>query len=91
MLILTRRLREIDAIENMKRRKEESRNNLEGYLYRLRDLIEERNPEAPFWKCSQSNERSAISSQVEETLGWMHDMADEAETSQFLEKLSGLE
>lgn len=85
------RLRAVDAVETTKRRKEEARNNLESYLYRLRDLLEDFDTSSPFWKCSKSNERSAISAKVEDTLSWMHDMADEADTPQFLEKLSGLE
>jgi hypoxia up-regulated 1 len=84
------RLREIDYIENTKRRKEEARNNLEGYLYRLRDLLADPT-DTPFRKCSKAEERSTITTKVEDTLTWMHDKADEADTVQFLEKLSGLE
>jgi hypoxia up-regulated 1 len=84
------RLRLVDNFENIKRRREEARNNLETYLYRLRDLLEDPS-DAPFWKCSKSDERSAISSKLDETMSWMHDMADEVYTPQFLEKLSGLE
>jgi hypothetical protein len=42
-------------------------------------------------KCSQPGERSAIQNRLDETLVWMHDEADEADTTQFLEKLAGLE
>lgn len=69
---------------------EEARNNLEGYLYKLRDLLSD-DSETPFMKCSQSGERSAIQNKVEETLAWMHNEADNADTTQFLEKLSNLE
>jgi hypoxia up-regulated 1 len=84
------RLREIDNIEGSKRRMEEARNNLETYLYKLRDLLSDES-ETPFMKCSQQGERSAIQEKLEETLTWMHDEADYADTTQFLEKLSGLE
>jgi len=84
------RLREIDNIENSKRRKEEARNNLESYLYKLRDLLGDES-QTPFRKCSQPGERSAIQKKLEGTLAWMHDEADDADTSQLLEKLSGLE
>jgi hypoxia up-regulated 1 len=83
-------LREIDAIEGSKRRKEEARNNLEGYLYKLRDLLGDES-ETPFRKCSQPGERSAIHEKLEETLTWMHDESDDADTPHFLDKLSGLE
>ena len=84
------RLREIDNIEGSKRRTEEARNNLESYLYKLRDLLGD-GAETPFMKCSQPGERTAIQKKLEETLAWMHDDADNADMAQFLEKLSGLE
>ncbi|KAF9649521.1 HSP70-domain-containing protein [Thelephora ganbajun] len=84
------RLREIDNIEGSKRRKEEARNNLESYLYKLRDLLGDES-QTPFRKCSQPGERSAIQKKLEGTLTWIHDEADDADTTQFLEKLSGLE
>ena len=77
-------------MEGSKRRMEEARNNLESYLYKLRDLLSDES-ETPFMTCSQPGERSAIEKKLEETLAWMHDEADDADTSQFLEKLSGLE
>ena len=83
-------MREIDNIEGSKRRKEEARNNLESYLYKLRDLLDDES-QTPFKKCSQAEERSAIHKKLEETLAWMHDEADNADTTQFLERLSSLE
>ena len=83
-------MREIDNIEGSKRRKEEARNNLESYLYKLRDLLDGES-ETPFRKCSQPGERSAIHEKLEETLSWMHDDADDADTAQLLDKLSSLE
>lgn len=77
-------------MERSKRRTEEARNNLESYLYKLRDLLSDES-ETPFTKCSQPGERSAIQKKLEETLVWMHDEADDADTTQFLEKLSSLE
>ena len=77
-------------MEGSKRRTEEARNNLESYLYKLRDLLNDES-ETPFTKCSQSGERFAIQKKLEETLEWMHDEADDADTTQLLEKLSSLE
>lgn len=84
------RLREIDNMEGSKRRTEEARNNLESYLYKLRDLLSDES-ETPFMKCSQQGERSAIWERLEEIFAWMHDEADNADMTQFLEKLSSLE
>ena len=83
-------MREIDNIEGSKRRKEEARNNLESYLYKLRDLLGDES-ETPFRKCSQPGERDAIHKKLEETLAWVHDGADDADTAHLLDKLSGLE
>ena len=77
-------------MEGSKRRMEEARNNLESYLYKLRDLLSDES-ETPFMKCSQPGERFTIQEKLEETLAWVHDEADNADTTQFLEKLSGLE
>ena len=85
-----KRLREIDSIEGSKRRKEEARNELESYLYKLRDLLGDES-ETPFRKCSQPGERTAIHTKLEDTLAWMHDGADDADTSHFLNKISDLE
>jgi hypoxia up-regulated 1 len=81
----------IDLDESAKARKEEARNTLEGYLYKLRDLLDEENKDTPFKECSQPQERSAISVKLEETFTWLHDKGDVAETSQFLDKRNALE
>ncbi|KAF9642532.1 hypothetical protein BDM02DRAFT_3273434 [Thelephora ganbajun] len=80
------RLCEIDNIEGSKCRKEEARNNLENYLYKLGG-----ESQTPFRRYSQSGARSAIQKKVEETLTWMDDEADDADMTQFLENLSSLE
>jgi hypoxia up-regulated 1 len=77
--------------ESAKNRKEEARNTLEGYLYKLRDLLDEDNTDTPFKTCSQANERNAIQAKVEETMLWLHDKGDVAETSEFLDKRISLE
>ncbi|KAL0578059.1 lumenal Hsp70 protein [Marasmius crinis-equi] len=85
------RLRAIDLDEVAKNRKEEARNALEGYLYRLRDLLDEENRDTPFKQCSQPSERTALSKKLDETFTWLHDKGDIAETSQLLDKRTSLE
>ncbi|KAF9265145.1 actin-like ATPase domain-containing protein [Marasmius fiardii PR-910] len=85
------RLRAIDIEEAVKNRKEEARNTLEGYLYRLRDLLDEENRDTPFKQCSQPSERTALQAKMEETFTWLHDKGDIAETSQLLDKRTSLE
>ncbi|KAF8999790.1 Hsp70 protein-domain-containing protein [Cyathus striatus] len=85
------RLRAVDSEEAAKTRKEEARNTFESYLYRLRDLIDEDNQDAPFRKCSQASERQAIAEKLDDSFQWLFDRGDLAETSQFLDKRIALE
>ncbi|KAG6911087.1 hypothetical protein DXG01_004602 [Tephrocybe rancida] len=85
------RLRTIDQEETAKTRKDEARNTLESYLYRLRDLLDEENRDTPFKKCSKETERKVITEKLEESFTWLHDRGDVAETSQFLDKRISLE
>ncbi|KAJ7452165.1 Hsp70 protein-domain-containing protein [Mycena galericulata] len=85
------RLRAIDLDEAAVARKEEARNTFEGYLYRLRDLLDEQNRDTPFKQCSQEAERQAIAAKLEESFAWLHEKGDVAETSQFLDKRNVLE
>lgn len=90
-MIVTARLRAIDAEESAKTRREEARNTFESYLYRLRDLLNEDNKDTPFKKCSQASERKEIAERLEESFAWLADRGDLAETSQFLDKRIALE
>ncbi|KAJ7756232.1 Hsp70 protein-domain-containing protein [Mycena metata] len=85
------RLRAIDLDEAAVARKEEARNTFEGYLYRMRDLLDEENRDTPFKQCSQEAERKAIAVKLDESFAWLHDKGDVAETSQFLDKRNALE
>ncbi|KAG6888558.1 hypothetical protein C0992_008187 [Termitomyces sp. T32_za158] len=85
------RLRAIDQEEAAKTRKDEARNTLEGYLYRLRDLLDEENRDTPFKKCSKVSERKEITEKLEESFTWLHEHGDVAATSQLLDKRISLE
>ncbi|KAG5337074.1 hypothetical protein C0989_010915 [Termitomyces sp. Mn162] len=85
------RLRAIDQDEAAKTRKDEARNTLEGYLYRLRDLLDEENRDTPFKKCSKVSERKEILEKLEASFTWLHEHGDVAETSQLLDKRISLE
>jgi len=70
--------------------KEEQRNILEGYLYKLRDLLDSESQHT-FVKYSQDSERRAIARQLKEVSNWFNTHADEAQTKDFIEKRSSLE
>ncbi|EMD35137.1 hypothetical protein CERSUDRAFT_116612 [Gelatoporia subvermispora B] len=84
------RLLAVDNEEAAKRRREEARNTLEGYLYRVRDLLDDTS-ETPFMKCSQEQERKAIQERLQETFSWLYEHGDDADTAQYLDKRSSLE
>jgi hypoxia up-regulated 1 len=70
--------------------REEQRNILEGYLYKLRDLLEG-DGQHPFVKCSQESERRALSRHLKDVSNWLHTHADDAPTKDFVERRSSLE
>jgi hypoxia up-regulated 1 len=78
-------------VEAAKQRREEARNTLEGYLYRVRDLLADENEEHPFRKCSQASERKALAEKLEESITWLHEKGDVAETYQFYDKRNAVE
>jgi hypoxia up-regulated 1 len=89
---VTRRgsLRALDNLEVSRQLREEAHNTLEGYLYKLRDLLDD-GAETPFTKCSQQSERKALSKKLSETIAWLHDEGDTADTVKLWEKRSALE
>lgn len=84
------RLRALDNMEMSRQLREEAHNTLEGYLYKLRDLLND-GPETPFTKCSQPSERQTLSNKLSETIAWLHEEGDTADTLQLWEKRSALE
>ncbi|KAI6112082.1 heat shock protein 70 family [Pisolithus croceorrhizus] len=84
------RLRALDNMEVSKQFREEAFNTLEGYLYKLRDLLDD-GPETPFMKCSKPSEREAISRKVTDTSAWLHSDGESADTSTLLGKRRALE
>lgn len=72
------------------RRREDARNSLEAYLYRLRDLLEQ-DDSAPFIKCSQEKERQELSEKLQDTMSWIHEEADQADTVAFRNRRDALE
>lgn len=80
----------MEAAEAAIAAREEQRNILEGYLYKLRDLLES-DSQHPFVTHSQEPERRAISRQLKDVSSWFHTNADDAQTRDFVERRSSLE
>ena len=84
------RLRAIDLAEAAIRRKEEARNALEAYLYRVRDLLEEEG-DTPFRKCSREEERKELGKKLEDAFNWLHEDGDHASTADYIKHRADLE
>jgi hypoxia up-regulated 1 len=70
--------------------REEQRNILEGYLYKLRDLLDS-DSQHPFVTHSQDAERRGISRQLKDVSNWFNSRSDDAQTKDFVEKRTSLE
>ena len=67
--------------------REEARNAIESYLYRVRDLVEE----PAFTSVSKDAERSAISAKTDELAAWLGDEGETADTSTLKLRRASLE
>ena len=56
----------------------------------MRDRLEE-DSQTPFMRCSKDEERRAISEKVYDTLEWMQDEGENADTVAFLDKRNSVE
>lgn len=73
--------------ETRKRNREEARNGLEAYLYRLRDQLES----AEFVEASTEAERVKVRKQLEEANEWLWDAGETAPTKDLKSAKSELE
>ncbi|PCH43121.1 actin-like ATPase domain-containing protein [Wolfiporia cocos MD-104 SS10] len=85
------RLAAVDSEEAAKQRREEAHNTLEGYMYKLRDLLDELRPDTPFVKCSQEPERKRIAEKLKETFTWLSEHGEDADTKALVDKRTALE
>lgn len=76
--------------ERSKQQREESRNLLESYIYRLRDLLDG-NEEAPFTLFSKESEREKMADLLQTTSSWLHENGETADLLDFWSKREALE
>lgn len=77
----SRRLQAIDSLELSRRQREEALNHLEGYLYRLRDMLAPESEGSLFWQFSQAAEREQLANGVREGMQWLEEEGWKAETA----------
>lgn len=82
-----KRLRDIKTAATRKLAREEARNVLEAYIYRVRDMIEG----SSFVEASLESERKVIREKNEAANEWLWDEADKASTNDLKDKKRELE
>nr|CRX79209.1 hypothetical protein ls5931a1_00047 [Leucosporidium scottii] len=80
-------LREAKAAETRKLQREEARNVLEAYIYKVRDLVED----VAFGESSQEHERKVIREKTEAANEWLWDEGESAATKELKAKKSEIE
>ncbi|BGP19879.1 hypothetical protein JCM10213_008647 [Rhodosporidiobolus nylandii] len=89
---IKKRLRDAKASIQRKLAREEARNVLEAYVYRVRDLLDGGSAESEaFGAASIDSERKAVRDLLEKTGDWLWDEGEQAETKVLKEKKRELE
>ena len=78
-------------LEASKLVREEAHNSLEGYLYRVRNFLEDDSTGFLFIKCSQEKERKAMKKKLKESFNWLSEYDDVASTKDFVEQRAAIE
>lgn len=89
LIICRNSLAEIAAREFAKVQREQAYNLLEGFLYRLRDILGDE--ESPFKEFAQPKEQTLLSDKLAVTLAWLNDEGDEASADVLFAKRAELE
>ncbi|KAG8817653.1 lumenal Hsp70 protein, partial [Serendipita sp. 399] len=85
-----KRLVAVDTAEKLRHKKEEARNMLEGYLYRLRDLLDG-DEKSPFMLFSKPEERQKLEEKLKENFRWINDGAEDAEINELWSRRDDME
>lgn len=76
--------------ERSRQQREEARNSLESYLYRLRDLLDG-NEEAPFIIFSKESERTKMTDLLQSTSVWLNENGETADLLDLWSKREAIE
>ena len=87
LLRIRERMKAFDKSDKDRKRREEALNTLEGYTYRVRDMLENEG----FIAVSTEKQRSALESMNKEASDWLYGDGTEAKTAEFKKRLRELE
>lgn len=80
-------IRELDALDEKRRLWEESRNNLESFVYRVQDFLYDDIVSI----ISTEEQQETLREQLSETSDWLYDEGESADTAVYLERLRKLQ
>lgn len=89
--IASSRLAAISTYEKAMQAREEARNHLEGYLYKLQNLLDENEDHKAIQEFSTKAERKTLSSLVADTFDWLHENAESANVETLIGKKVAIE
>ncbi|KAF7732747.1 Hypoxia up-regulated protein 1 [Apophysomyces ossiformis] len=81
------RIKDLDMLDKKRRLREESRNALESFVYRVQDFLYDSTVEL----VSTEEERTTLQEQLSETSDWLYDEGEHAETAAYIERLAKLQ
>lgn len=85
-----KRIIAVDQAERLRAKTEEARNMLEGYLYRLRDLLDGEET-SPFMLYSKPEERKKLEDKFGENMNWFHEDGEEADMAELWRRRDEME
>ncbi|WVR05173.1 hypothetical protein IAU60_002185 [Kwoniella sp. DSM 27419] len=85
------RLASVAAFEAAKFAREEARNMLEGYIYRLASLLSDDADNRALHEFATADERARLGKLKDETMEWLHEHAESAEETVLRQKRADLE
>jgi hypoxia up-regulated 1 len=84
------RLKSISSFESAKHAREEARNVLEGYLYRLQGLLADDAENTAIHDFAKKDEKAKLKQSVAETFDWLQDNAEKADEVTLRQKRQAL-
>lgn len=81
------RIQELDRLDEKRRLREESRNNLESFVYRVQEYLYDDDILA----VSTEEQQDELRKRLSETSDWLYDEGENADTPEYLERLRSLQ
>ncbi|CAO3649389.1 unnamed protein product [Cunninghamella echinulata] len=84
--MIKKRMQELDTKDNLRREREDAKNNLESYVYRTLDFLYDDVVET----VSSEEQREELREKLSETSDWIYDEGEHADTKAYINQLNTL-